>query len=405
MKKQFLLYYCQSADGDAGLVRAFTIANRLTHRFRVVILNDGLPSPGMSIPEEVKYVQLPPLLADIDHSDSSGKGSAATQHESAVRQDMIVAIYEELKPSVILIESYPFEQRNLTKGPISLIESARQSASDRPCIICSVKDILPDMQPDKEGRDDRIAGMLDTDFDAVIVHSDPSFARLQEFFQPRNTLSVPVYHSGFVRRDRIYPRPRGMKEESVLVSAGSGALGGTLYRAAAEAHRILWDIGQLPMTIIAGPDLPHSELKVLRKLSRNLPDLELKRSVPDLGVELSKVRWAVCQCDYNTAVDVLATGVSALLIPANDSRSSVQAERLQRLNHWRSARMLMPHHLNGASLANSIHQLLKFKPQVNKFNMDGAEITSNLIYDLLLSGSSQLRNMESRSSSERPLHH
>jgi predicted glycosyltransferase len=47
--------------------------------------------------------------------------------------------------------------------------------------------------------------------------------------------------------------------------------------------------------------------------------------------------------------------------------------------------MLMPHHLNGASLASGIHQLIKFKPAETSFNLDGAEITANLIYHLSLS--------------------
>jgi len=405
MTKQVLLYYCQSIDGEGGLVRAFTIANRLTHRFRVVILNGGLPSPGMSIPEKVEYVELPPLRADADRDDLNGNGSVTRQQALALRHEEIVAKYEELKPSVILIESYPFGQRRLTEDPISLIQTARQSASGRPFIICCVKDILEDTQIDKEGHDDRIARMLEASFDAVIVHSDPSFARLQEFFQPHNTLAMPVYHSGFVSRDRVNSLSRAKKEERVLVSAGAGVTGVKLCHAAAEAHRLLWDIDQLPMTIIAGPDLPQLELKRLHRRARDLPELEVKRSVPDLGIELSKVRWAVCQCGYNTAVDVLATGVSALLMPASNSRRSVQIERLQRMNHWRVARMLMPRHLNAASLASSIHQLVKFEPMANKFNMDGAEITSNLIYDLSLSGSTRLRNLASRSNSVQPRAH
>lgn len=400
MTKQVLLYYCQSAEGEGGLARAFAIANRLTHRFRVVILNGRLSSPGISIPEKVEYVQLPPLRADIDHSDVNSISSATRQQELALRHEIIVAKYEELKPSVILIESYPFGQRNLAEDPIALIQTARQSASGRPFIICSVKDILAESELDKEGRDDRVAGILEANFDAVIVHSDPSFARLQEFFQPHNTLGIPVYHSGFVSRHRMNSLLRRKKEERVLVSAGSGVAGGNLCRAAAEAHRLLWDIDQLPMTIITGPDLPHPELKRLQKLARDLPELELKRSVPDLGIELSKVSRAVCQCGYNTTVDVLATGVSALLMPASNSRRAVQTERLQRLNHWQVARMLMPRHLNAASLANSIHQLVKFKPMANKFNMDGAEITANLIYDISLSGKSRFRKLASRSNSE-----
>jgi predicted glycosyltransferase len=401
MTKQVLLYYCQSADGEGGLVRAFAIAKRLTHRFRVVILNGRVSSPAMSIPEEVEYVQLPPLRADIDDSDFNSIGSGTRQQQLASRHEIIVAKYEELKPSVILIESYPFEQGRLAEDPISLIQTARQSASGRPFIICSVKDILADTEFDKEARDDRIAGMLEANFAAVIVHSDPSFARLQEFFQPQNTLDIPVYHSGFVSRHRINSLPRRKKEERVLVSAGSGVTGGKLCRAAVEAHRLLWEIDQLPMTIITGPDLPPLQLNRLQKLARDLPELELKQSVPDLGIELSKVSWAVCQCGYNTAVDVLATGVSALLVPASNSRRVAQTERLQRLNHGQLARMLMPRHLNAASLANSIHQLVKFKPMANKFNMDGAEITSNLIYDISLSGNSRIRNLASRSNSER----
>ena len=45
----------------------------------------------------------------------------------------------------------------------------------------------------------------------------------------------------------------------------------------------------------------------------------------------------------------------------------------------------MPHHLNGASLASGIHQLIKFKPAETGFSLDGAEITANLIYHLSLS--------------------
>jgi predicted glycosyltransferase len=116
-----------------------------------------------------------------------------------------------------------------------------------------------------------------------------------------------------------------------------------------------------------------------------LPALTVKRSVPDFGAELAKVRWAVCHCGYNTAFDVIASKVSALLVPGGNSHESEQLDRAQRLVHWGVARMLMPHHLNGASVASGIHQLIKFKPAETNFNLDGAEITANLVYHLSLS--------------------
>ena len=78
--------------------------------------------------------------------------------------------------------------------------------------------------------------------------------------------------------------------------------------------------------------------------------------------------------------------ISALLVPGGNNDGSGQTDRLQRMSHWRAARMLMPRHLNGASLANSIYQLMKFEPAVSNFNLDGAEITANIIYDLAQSG-------------------
>jgi predicted glycosyltransferase len=286
-----------------------------------------------------------------------------------------------------------------------LIEKVRHSMFARPLIICCVTDVLPGNGVEKQGHDDRIAALLEEYFDAIIVHSDPVFARLEEYFQPRNALSMPVYHSGFVARDSEPLPQSGRREKRILVAAGGGVVGGTLFRAAAEAHRLLWGVHQLPMTIVAGPDFPEQEWESLERTARDLPGLELKRSVPDLGAEFARVCWVVSHCGYNAAVDVMATGVSALLVPGGNNDASGQMDRLQRMSHWHAARMLMPRHLNGASLANSIHQLFKFEPAVTDFNLDGAEITANIIYELAQSGDVRPISLSAENLTGRPRFH
>lgn len=404
MNKPVLLYYCQHTDGMGSQVRALTIANRLAHRFRVVVLNGGPPLSGTNMPANVELIQLPPWNADIDSDDVNIDKRDTIQSKLAVRREMILEKYKQLKPRILLLETFPFGQREIADELMPLIESTRDSLFTKPLIVCSVTNILPGRRHDEERRDDRTAELLNNHFDAVIMHSDSSFARLEEFFQPRDVLTTPVHHSGFVLRDRDDPPNGGSKEERVLVSAGSGIAGGVLFRAAAEAHRILWDVDHLPMTIVAGPYLPEAEWQGLKKIARDLPALELKRSVPDLGAELARVRWAVCHSGYNTAVDVLATGVSALLVPGDHGHELQQADRAQRLSHWRAARMMMPRHLNGASLANNIHQLTKFEPAICGFNMDGAEITANIIYELAHSDHATLvdRRAGKSKSADRP---
>jgi predicted glycosyltransferase len=386
VEKPVLLYYCPHTDGMCGLVRAFTIANRLTHRFRVVIINGGPLPPGTSTPETIDLVQLPPLRAEVDGSGLGVDQPAAMQSEIAARREMILEKNKQFEPRVIMLETFPFGSPDLSDELLPLIETVGHRSIARPLIICSVIDILPGNRRGKARYDDRTAALLNKYFDTVIVHSDPVFARIEEFYQPRNVLTTPVYHSGFVVRDRN-PLPQSdQREKRILVSAGSGIVGETLFRAAAEAHRLIWDVDQLPMTIVAGPCLPEQEWDNLEKIARDLPGLDLKRSVPDLGAEMAKVRWVVSHCGYNAAVDVMATSVSALLVPGGKNQGSDQTDRLQRMSHWRAARTLMARHLNGATLANSIYQLINFKPAATDFNLDGAEITANIIYDLARPG-------------------
>ena len=402
MDKPVLLYYCRHADGMGGLVRALTVANRLTDRFQVVVLNGGLPPVGTDVPGSIGLIQLPSLAADVDSDGVANDEQATMQHALALCGEQILALHEQLEPSVFVIDTSPFGQQEFMEDLMPLFRESRHTKFTRPLTICSVADISPGRRDDQERRDDRITAFLDEHFDAVIVHSDPVFARLEEYFQPRNALAIPVYHSGFVVRERE-PLPQSeQRENRILVAAGSGIVGGNLFRAAAEAHRLLWGVDQLPMTIVAGPWLPRQEWENLDRIARDMPGLELQRSVPDLGAEFARVRWAVSHCGYNAAVDVMATGVSALLVPGGSADGSRQMDRLQRMDHWRAARLLMPRHLNGASLASSIDQLNKFEPAATNFNLDGAEITANIIYELAQSADVRPANLNADLLTGRP---
>ncbi len=101
----------------------------------------------------------------------------------------------------------------------------------------------------------------------------------------------------------------------------------------------------------------------------------------------------------------MATGVSALLVPGGNNDGSAQTDRLQRMSYWCAARMLMPRHLNGASLANSIYQLIKFEPAASNFNLEGAEITANIIYDLAQSGDVRPVSLSTENLTGRPRFH
>jgi len=106
----------------------------------------------------------------------------------------------------------------------------------------------------------------------------------------------------------------------------------------------------------------------------------VERTVPDISAALTAARWSVSQCEYITAVHTMQTRTPALFVPSGSSDRQAQIVRAQRLVYWGAGRLLLPQHLNGASLANEIHELLRFQPRRMHFDLNGAVNAANLIY-------------------------
>ena len=63
-------------------------------------------------------------------------------------------------------------------------------------------------------------------FDAIVVHADPVFARLEETFNLTADLRVPVHYSGFVVPSPQGPmQPNLPRRAGIVVSAGGGRVG------------------------------------------------------------------------------------------------------------------------------------------------------------------------------------
>ena len=116
-----------------------------------------------------------------------------------------------MRPVAVVVELFPFGRAKFARELVPLLEAAR---ADGALTACSLRDILVSARADQQAHDDRAAALADAHLDAVLVHSDPRFARLEETFAPRRPLRVPVHYTGFVVRDgdraaRAARRPRG----------------------------------------------------------------------------------------------------------------------------------------------------------------------------------------------------
>lgn len=378
--KPVLLFYCQHSVGMGHLTRSFALAQALAPHFRVVFLNGGPFPPGLSAPAGVEIIDLPPLGMVDGHNLVSRDTQFGVEEAQRLRRDLVRNTYEQLQPRVIIIELFPFGRKKFAFELLPLLKAARR-APTRPLVMSSVRDILVNARPDRQHHDDRARWICDRYFNAVLVHSDPLFARLEESFSPRVALGVPVFHTGFVSPERS--SARGVERGNhVLVSAGGGMAGYLLLRAAFDAHQLLWSQHKISMRMVAGPFLPEENWRELLRAADGRAGLSVIRSVPDLCLEMRRAAVSVSQCGYNTSMDILSSRVPAVVVPYAEHREDEQLNRAERLADLGAVKLLRPSLLSGESLAHAIRQGLNFQPTSCKLDLNGAVNTANLINEL-----------------------
>ena len=378
MKKSALMYCCRSEKHIGSLHRSIALAGKLREILDVTILLDENTPLLVDVPKSVKLVYLPRLSVDPDSNIFEFDRSKELKECIVRRRDVILKVFEQLKPRVVIVDNFPFNQHRLRGEVLPMIERARNGVYGESLVVCTTDSIMVDDSVNSENRSDLAADLLEKYFDLVIVQSDPVFARLEEFFKPHNTLQTPLYHTGFVTPDHPISQVDG-RGDTILFSAGDGRYGGTLFRTAIDAHRVLWPVSGMRIKIIAGPRLPEDEYRDLVRRVRAVEGAEITRVVDSLQAEMANARCSVSQCGYHTALDVITTQTPSLFVPCMDSQRSEQIVRAQRLVYWGAGRLLLPHHLNAASLTNEINQLLHVQPRKIRFDTNGAANATKLI--------------------------
>jgi predicted glycosyltransferase len=374
------MYCCRSGKRSGNLRRTIEVARKLSDSFDVtVLMGDAIPVQ-IEFPDNIQTVLLPSLGIDPDTNVFDIRRSRELREIIKARRNVLVREFERLKPRVVVIEDFPFRQQALRGEILPLVERARNGVYGDALVVAMTDGILADDGEREDTQREQTAKLLEKYFDMVIVQSDPVFARIEEFFQPQHVMRVPVYHTGFVSSETGAQAPEPtIAPDTVLVSGGDGEYGGPLYRAAVEAHKILGSTLLLPMKIVAGQGLPEDEWQDLNEMAAESPDLTVERTLPDIGAALAAARWSVSQCEYSTAVHAMQTRTPSLFVPSGNGERQAQIVRAQRLVYWGAGRLLLPHHLNGASLANEIQELMRFQPRRMHFDLNGAANAANLI--------------------------
>jgi predicted glycosyltransferase len=380
-RRPALLFYCQHSVGLGHLVRSLALAGGLAERFEVVFLSGGPLPAGMDRPPGVELVALPPLGHDADYALVSRDQRWTVEEAMRERAELIQAAFDAIRPRVVLVELFPFGRKKFAFELLPLLERAR-SAPQRPLVVCSLRDILVGGRSNQARHDQRASELANRYLDAVLVHADPRFARLEESFRPATPLRVPVHYTGFVRDGGGRLDPPSRRYQRVLVSAGGGLVGEPLLRAAVAAQPGLLETEGLTTTVVAGPFLPEPAWQWLSRAARRQEGLHAHRYLPNLAGEMAASRLSVSQCGYNTAMDILASGTPAVVVPFAEGREDEQTIRARRLERLGVLGVVESGELGAGSLVAAARRILRQQRARLDLDLDGRANAARLVAEL-----------------------
>jgi predicted glycosyltransferase len=285
------------------------------------------------------------------------------------RRDVLLEVWDRLQPHVILLELYPFGRRQMRFELLPLLDAAL-AARRRPIIACSVRDIL--VAPPKPERLVEMLQRVEHYFDHVLVHGDPDLIPFDATFPHAAQIAHKLHYTGYVV-DRTGRRggPGSPGWDEVLVSAGGGAVGDGLLRAAIEAKGAS-ALADKHWRVLVGVKAPADEFQALGALAAKAGGIVVERARGDFPSLLMNCALSISQGGYNTLMEGMHAGCRAVIVPYAGGLETEQTLRVELLRERGLVTSVPEGELSAEALVMAIDRALVLRPAVAAFRTDGA---------------------------------
>ncbi|MGH6860831.1 MAG: glycosyltransferase family protein, partial [Phyllobacterium sp.] len=343
--------------------------------FHVTVVTGGSTVPGFPGPG-VDTIALPPLLsASAGFSGLvDGNGETASDDYLDNRRNLLLDAFRRIGPDIVITEAFPFGRRQMRFELLPLLQ-AIEATTPRPKVLASIRDIL--QARTKPGRDEETVALVREHFDHVLVHGDPSFVTLPETFPLAGEISGRIVYTGLVAAPAAPPCAEVF---DIVVSAGGGAVGIDLLRAAREAAARSAFSGS--WCLITGPNLPERDFAALHA---DVPaNVGVFRFRKDFASLLRNARLSISQAGYNTVCDVLQAQCRSILVPFTAGGETEQSVRAARLEALGLALALPEDGIDADVLGAAVETALASpRPPAHSLDLTGARTTARLLRQLL----------------------
>lgn len=388
-----ILYYCQHVLGMGHFFRSLAICNALKNDD--ILFVSGGPQPAGDMPENVHNLALPALCMDENFSGLKPVDNSKSIDEiKKYRAEKLYLSFKNYEPDVFLVELFPFGRKAFRFELLPILKSIKNGGLPRARVVCSLRDIL--VERDDGGKHDkRCLKTLNEYFDMILIHSDPDIVKLEETYSLVPEIIPPLAYTGYVARleekmvqnetvSTIKEELRLKRNEKLIVaSAGGGKVGGPILLSTVTAFaRLNPDAG---LVVFSGPYLDDYTYAELENIARaNSAKILIKRFSTNFVSILNEADGLISMAGYNTTMDILSSGIPALVHPFSQNRE--QRMRIEKMSGKIQIETINDDELLPSKLIPKINTLLKAeRSKTPSVNILGASASAKLIHKLIKS--------------------
>ncbi len=308
-----------------------------------------------------------------------------------IRKNRLLEIFDQFQPDVLIVELFPFGRRRFSFELIPLLERAKSNESSTK-VVSSLRDIVV-AKPDKQAKhEEKVCNLINEYFDMLLVHGDPQLVPLEETFSRVHDLKCQVYYTGYVVQEPpINPVLADEDQEIIssdkpliLVSVGGGRFGHELLECVVKTAPFLEKALPHNIQVFTGPFIPDSKFNELQAMAIHSKNINIRRYTPYLLSYMKKADLSINMSGYNTTMNVLTTGVRAMILPFTGNQDREQSIRAEKLSNLGIVKFINPHDLQPDSLAINIINYLKVQPNKISFDANGVEKTATFLKTLAI---------------------
>ena len=343
MSRPPILFYCQHLLGLGHMQRAALLARALAQAGeRVLFVTGGLPVPGLDV-GGAEEIPLPPLTAADNAASSFALPDRSPPDEQYVadRREQLLALLPRYDPALVLFELFPFGRHALAfeLAPLllTLAEDRRRRGRAAPRVAVSLRDIVVSKK-NQAWYELSVLAVVRQCVDRVLVHGSPDLIPLSRTFGLADHLGDALVYTGYLAASPALSGEATPQGE-VVVSGGGGRVAAPLFLTALAARSLCPPAAALPWRLITGPYLPEELRADLEALTGGLrpvagrPAVVIETFRDDFPALLRRAALSISQAGYNTVLDVVSSGVRAVVVPYEGSgdeqplRARILAER------------------------------------------------------------------------------